>query len=154
MLPWGGDRWGRDVLDKAIKGSQVSIAVGVVAALCATLIGTLLGATAGFYGGWINDFLEWLYNVFTSIPGILLVFTLPAVLRSGPLASMFASGIWTVVIILACTGWTGGRSKTFELKTLTRAEWVGGVAPLRGEGLLCGFYLNELLLKLLAPSLR
>jgi len=43
-LPWGGDRWGRDVLDKAIKGSQVSIAVGVAAALCATLIGTLLGA--------------------------------------------------------------------------------------------------------------
>jgi DNA repair protein RecO (recombination protein O) len=47
-------------------------------------------------------------------------------------------------------GWIGARSKTFELKKLTRAEWVGGVAPLRGEGLLCGFYLNELLLKLLA----
>src|SRR3989337_2049582 len=60
-LPWGGDRWGRDVLDKAIKGSQVSIAVGVAAALCATLIGTLLGALAGFYGGLRNDFLEWLY---------------------------------------------------------------------------------------------
>src|SRR5258706_3507230 len=67
-LPWGGDRWGRDVLDKAIKGSQVSIAVGVVAALCATLIGTLLGAAAGFYGRWANDLLEWLYNVFTSTP--------------------------------------------------------------------------------------
>jgi oligopeptide transport system permease protein len=106
-LPWGGDRWGRNVLDKAIKGSQVSIAVGVVAALCATLIGTLLGALSGFYGRWVSDLLEWLYNVFTSIPGILLVFTLAAVLRSGPLASMFASGIWTVVIILAFTGWTG-----------------------------------------------
>src|SRR5437879_9373213 len=47
-----GDQWGRDVLDKAIKGSQVSIAVGVAAALCATLIGTLLGAFAGFYGRW------------------------------------------------------------------------------------------------------
>jgi oligopeptide transport system permease protein len=116
-LPWGGDRWGRDVLAKAIKGSQVSIAVGVVAALCATLIGTLLGATAGFYGGWLNDFLEWLYNVFTSIPGILLVFTLAAVLRSGPLATMFASGIWTVVIILAFTGWTG-------MYRLVRAEYM------------------------------
>ncbi|HEY5900084.1 MAG TPA: ABC transporter permease [Burkholderiales bacterium] len=116
-LPWGGDRWGRDVLDKAIKGSQVSIAVGVVAALCATLIGTLLGATAGFYGGWINDFLEWLYNVFTSIPGILLVFTLAAVLRSGPLAAVFASGIWTVVIILSVTGWTG-------MYRLVRAEYM------------------------------
>lgn len=39
-----------------------------------------------------------------------------------------------------------GRS---ELKTLTRAEWDGGYRPLTGRGLLCGFYLNELLLKLL-----
>src|SRR3954466_6103561 len=116
-LPWGGDRWGRDVLDKAIKGSQVSIAVGVVAALCATLIGTLLGALAGFNGGWISDLLEWLYNVFTSIPAILLVFTLAAVLRSGPLAPLFASGIWTVVIILAFTGWTG-------MYRLVRAEYM------------------------------
>src|SRR3954454_21927071 len=116
-LPWGGDRWGRDVLAKAIKGSQVSIAVGVVAALCATLIGTLLGALAGFYGRWVNDILEWLYNVFTSIPAILLVFTLAAVLRSGPLASLFASGIWTVVIILSFTGWTG-------MYRLVRAEYM------------------------------
>jgi peptide/nickel transport system permease protein len=116
-LPWGGDRWGRDVLDKAIKGSQVSIAVGVVAALCATLIGTLLGACAGFHGRWVNDFLEWIYNVFTSIPPILLIFSLAAVLRSGALAHLFASGIWTVVIILSVTGWTG-------MYRLVRAEYM------------------------------
>jgi oligopeptide transport system permease protein len=116
-LPWGGDRWGRDVLAKAIKGSQVSIAVGVVAALIATLIGTALGAFAGFYGGWVNDALEWVYNVFTSIPSILLIFALAAVLRSGPLATVFASGIWMVVIILAVTGWTG-------MYRLVRAEYM------------------------------
>ena len=36
-----------------------------------------------------------------------------------------------------------------ELKTLHKAEWQGGYTPLRGLGLICGFYLNELLLKLL-----
>jgi len=41
--------------------------------------------------------------------------------------------------------WTGKG----ELQTLTRAEWVGGYSPLRGQALICGFYLNELLLKLL-----
>ena len=40
-----------------------------------------------------------------------------------------------------------GRS---ELRTLTRAEWQGAYSPLRGQALICGFYLNELLLKLLA----
>jgi peptide/nickel transport system permease protein len=116
-LPWGGDRWGRDVLAKAIKGSQVSIAVGVVAALCAAFIGTLLGAFAGFYGRWVSDLLEWVYNVFTSIPSILLIFSLAAVLRSGAFAHLFASGIWTVVIILAVTGWTG-------MYRLVRAEYM------------------------------
>lgn len=42
--------------------------------------------------------------------------------------------------------WTG-RS---ELRTLVRAEWQGAYLALRGETLMCGFYLNELLLKLLA----
>lgn len=37
-----------------------------------------------------------------------------------------------------------------ELRTLTRAEWVGGLRPLEGDALLCGFYLNELLVKFCA----
>ena len=36
-----------------------------------------------------------------------------------------------------------------EVRTLARAEWIGGHARLRGEALMCGFYLNELLLRLL-----
>ena len=37
-----------------------------------------------------------------------------------------------------------------ELKTLTKSEWTGGVVPLIGDALLCGFYLNELIVKFLA----
>ena len=44
------------------------------------------------------------------------------------------------------TGWTGKN----ELRTLTDADWVGGLLPLEKTALLCGFYLNELLVKLLA----
>ena len=97
-LPLGADRLGRDVLSKAVKGTQISVFVGVMAALVATAIGTLLGAFAGFFGGKIGDFLEWLYNVFESIPGILLIFAFAAV---------FGRGISTVVLILGLTGWTG-----------------------------------------------
>lgn len=43
-------------------------------------------------------------------------------------------------------GWLG---KT-EVRTLTSAEWIGGLLPLEKSALLCGFYLNELLVKLLA----
>ena len=97
-LPLGGDRLGRDVLAKAIKGTEISVFVGVLAALVATTIGTVLGALSGFFGRRVGDFLEWLYNVFESIPGILLIFAFAAV---------FGRGIGTVVLILGFTGWTG-----------------------------------------------
>jgi peptide/nickel transport system permease protein len=97
-LPLGADRLGRDVLAKAVKGTQVSVFVGVLAALLAALIGTLLGALAGFFGRKLGDFIEWVYNVFTSIPDILLIFAFAAV---------FGRGIGTVVMILGLTGWTG-----------------------------------------------
>ncbi len=107
-LPFGGDRLGRDVLAKATKGAQVSILVGVSAALLATFIGTLLGAVAGFFGGRAGDFLEWLYNVFTAIPGILLIFAFAAV---------FPRGVVSVVLILGLAGWTG-------IYRLVRAEFI------------------------------
>jgi DNA repair protein RecO (recombination protein O) len=44
--------------------------------------------------------------------------------------------------------WSGRR----ELHTLVRAEWQGGYTPLRGQALICGFYLNELVLRLLPRS--
>ncbi|MEQ1686055.1 MAG: ABC transporter permease [Burkholderiaceae bacterium] len=107
-LPFGGDRLGRDVLAKATKGAQVSILVGVSAALLATFIGTLLGAIAGFFGGRAGDFLEWLYNVFTAIPSILLIFAFAAV---------FPRGVGSVVLILGLAGWTG-------IYRLVRAEFI------------------------------
>jgi peptide/nickel transport system permease protein len=82
-LPFGGDKWGRDVLLKAVKGSEVSIFVGLTAALHATHIGTVLGALAGYWGGRVNDFLEWFYNIFTSIPYILLILAFAAVFKRG-----------------------------------------------------------------------
>jgi peptide/nickel transport system permease protein len=107
-LPLGGDRMGRDVLAKAVKGTEISVFVGVMAALVATLIGTLLGAVAGFFGRRVDDLLEWLYNVFTAIPGILLIFAFAAVV---------GRGIDTVIYILGLTGWTG-------IYRLVRAEYI------------------------------
>ena len=97
-LAFGADRLGRDVLAKAIKGTEISVFVGVMAAVAATLIGTLLGAFGGFFGGKVGDFLEWVYNVFESIPNILLIFAFAAVV---------GRGVQSVVVILALTGWTG-----------------------------------------------
>jgi oligopeptide transport system permease protein len=115
-LPFGGDKWGRDVVHKAVKGAETSIFVGLVAAALATLIGTVLGAISGYMGGKIGDALEWFYNVFTSIPYILLILAFAAVFGSSPALAEY-KGVGMVVAILALTGWTG-------IYRLVRAEYI------------------------------
>jgi len=108
-LAFGADKWGRDVLKKAIKGTETSLLVGFAAAGLATLLGTLFGAFAGYYGRWVDDLFNWLYSVFTSIPYLLLVLAVAAVLGQ--------KGVLTVVLILGLTGWTG-------IFRLVRAEYL------------------------------
>lgn len=107
-LPLGGDKWGRDILAKVIQAGEVSITVGVAAAALAVLVGTLLGAIGGYFGGKLGDLLEWFYNIFTSVPYILLVLAFAAV---------FGKGISTVILVLGFTGWTG----TYRL---IRSEYI------------------------------
>ena len=108
-LPFGADKWGRDVIAKTIKGSETSIFVGIAAAIVATLIGTVLGALAGYYGRWVDDALNWFYSVFSSIPYLLLIFAVAAVLQH--------KGTMTIVLILGLTGWT-------SVFRLIRAEYL------------------------------
>ena len=108
-LPFGADKWGQDIVLKTIKGAETSILVGVISAFVAVVIGTFLGAIAGYFGGWVDDVLNWFYNIFTSIPYLLLVFAIAAVLQQ--------KGILSIVLILGLTGWTG-------VFRLIRAEYM------------------------------
>ena len=98
-LPFGGDKWGRDVLKKVIKGSQTSIFVGIAAAIVAVFLGSVFGAVAGYYGRWLDDVFNWFYSVFTAIPYLLLILAVAAVLQQ--------KGTLTIILILGLTGWTG-----------------------------------------------
>jgi peptide/nickel transport system permease protein len=98
-LPFGADKWGHDIVKKTIKGGETSIVVGLVAALVAVGLGTLFGAISGFFGGFVDDLFNWFYSVFTSIPSILMILTVAAVLQQ--------KGVLTIVLILGLTGWTG-----------------------------------------------
>lgn len=108
-LPFGADKWGHDIILKTIKGSETSILVGLTAALLATLLGTLFGAVAGYYGKWADDVFNWFYSVFTSVPYLLLILAVAAVLQQ--------KGVLTIVLILGLTGWTG-------VFRLVRAEYM------------------------------
>jgi peptide/nickel transport system permease protein len=108
-LPFGGDKWGHDIIKKTIKGAETSIVVGIVAAFLATFLGTVFGAVSGYFGGKVDDFFNWFYSIFTSVPYLLLILAVAAVLQQ--------KGVLTIVLILGLTGWTG----TYRL---IRAEYL------------------------------
>ena len=108
-LPFGADKWGHDILQKTIKGAETSIVVGLIAALLATTLGSIFGAIAGYFGGRVDDIFNWFYSIFTSVPYLLLILAVAAVLQQ--------KGVLTIVLILGLTGWTG----TFRL---IRAEYL------------------------------
>ena len=69
----------------------------------------MLGAFAGYYGRWVDDVLNWFYSVFSSIPYLLLILAVAAVLQQ--------KGTFTIVLILGLTGWSG-------VFRLIRAEYL------------------------------
>lgn len=93
---FGTDLFGRSVLQKVIRGTQVAMSVGVAASIIAIPIGVLLGAFAGYFGGWIDDFVTWLYTTFSSIPNIMLLISITLIL---------GKGIFAVYIALGATSW-------------------------------------------------
>ncbi|MEA5097501.1 MAG: ABC transporter permease [Burkholderiaceae bacterium] len=108
-LPFGADKWGHDIVKKTIKGAETSIVVGLIAAFVATFLGTVFGAFSGYFGGRVDDFFNWFYSIFTSIPYLLLILAVAAVLQQ--------KGLTTIILILGLTGWTG-------VFRLVRAEYM------------------------------
>lgn len=93
---FGTDIFGRSVFQKVIRGTQIAMSVGVAASIIAIPIGVILGAVAGYFGGWVDDFVTWLYTTFSSVPNIMLLISITLIL---------GKGIFAVYIALGATSW-------------------------------------------------
>ena len=72
-LPLGTDNFGRDTLTELVKATGISLLVGLLAGSIATLLGLLVGLLAGYVGGVLDDILMFIANIFTVIPGFVLL---------------------------------------------------------------------------------
>ena len=76
----GTDRLGRDVLSRLLYGARQSLQIGLFSTTFAAAVGIFIGAIAGYYGGWTDNLIMRLLDVYQGIPMFLLTVTLAAVL--------------------------------------------------------------------------
>lgn len=104
----GTDDLGRDHLIRLLYAGQVSLGIAFFAAVLSLGIGLSLGVITGFYGGIVDDFVNWIITTLTSIPSLFLLLIISAVVLQNPnLVNSFLSGPFSLVIILGLLGWTG-----------------------------------------------
>ena len=93
---FGTDQVGRDVASRVIYGARVSPVIAVFVLLIAGVIGIPLGVVAGYFGGWLDDVIMRVTDVFLAFPALLLALVLAAVLPPS---------LTTVTIAIAATWW-------------------------------------------------
>jgi peptide/nickel transport system permease protein len=92
---FGTDEMGRDIFTRVILGTRISLRIGLIIVCVAMGIGVPLGITAGFLGGWVNEVIMRITDIFLSIPGLLLALAIIGALGPGITNSMIAlSLVW------------------------------------------------------------
>ena len=78
--PFGTDNLGRDLWARILFGARTSLMIGFTVTVLGAFIGTILGAMAGYFGGWIDEIIMRITDVFLAFPPLLLAIIMAAVL--------------------------------------------------------------------------
>jgi peptide/nickel transport system permease protein len=138
LWPWyhvfGTDQTGNDVLFQAIKSVRTAVVIGSLATLATLPFAIVFGILAGYYKGRVDDAIQYLYTVLSSIPSVLLIaaFVLMIQVFIDKNPQMFETGLeradirlFLLAAILGVTGWAGlARLLRAETLKLTELDYV------------------------------
>lgn len=123
----GTNHMGLDMLSLLLEGLQSSLYVGFLAGIIATVIGTFLGVYAGFKGGWIDDLITMVTNLFIVIPQFVILILVSASMKEGRSLSLIA-------LLIGLTGWTwSARAVRAQAASLKSRDHIS-LAKVNGVG--------------------
>ncbi|MDB4897520.1 MAG: Peptide/nickel transport system permease protein [Firmicutes bacterium] len=97
----GTDNFGRDIFTRVIYAARLDLQIGLIAAAVPMVIGVALGALAGYFGGWLDVIVMRIVDVTVSIPFLVLILSLMAIL-----SQRVGSGLSSMYIAVFLAGWT------------------------------------------------
>jgi len=127
----GTDLTGNDVLYQALKSIRTAVVIGTLATVATLPLAVGLGILAGYFRGWVDEVIQYLYTVLSSVPGVLLIAACvlmvqvfidknPQLLETG--AERADLKLLLLCAVLGLTGWAGLcrllRAETLKLREL------------------------------------
>ncbi len=143
---FGTDRTGNDVLVQALKSVRTAFVIGTLASLATLPFAVVLGILAGYFRGWVDEVIQYLYTLLSSVPNVLLiaacVLMVQVFLDTHP--DLFETGsersdlkVFLLCVVLGLTGWATlcrlVRGETLKLRELdfVQAATAFGVSDAR-----------------------
>ncbi|WP_407175085.1 ABC transporter permease [Bradyrhizobium sp. STM 3562] len=116
-FPLGTDSLGRDVAAGLMHGARVSLLIGFVATTIGLTVGILVGAVAGYRGGWVDDVLVRLIELFQTVPSFILLVVLVAIAQPSIATVTWAIGLvtWPTIARLVRAEFRALREKEFVM---------------------------------------
>jgi peptide/nickel transport system permease protein len=103
--PFGTDTLGRDLLTRILYGGRISLSVGLMVVVITLAIGVPVGAVAGYFGGWLDNVLMRIADTALTLPALLVLILLSAILREMELPILERNSVLTIALVIGLLSW-------------------------------------------------